>query len=119
MLNGVVLAFSSPSSEESEDEFNRWYSEQHLGEMAAVPGVVSAARYRLLPTELAGAGPSQGYVAIYELTAQTPEEMSEFIAGLQAAASAGRVTLHEAVDVGSIGTGFCLPIGERIVGVGA
>jgi hypothetical protein len=119
MVNGVVLAFSSPTSTQSEEDFNRWYSEQHLQEMATVPGVVSAARYKLIPSEMVGAGPSQQYLAIYELTARTPEQMDEFVRHLQAAAGAGNVTMHEAVDMSSIGAAFGVPIGERLPGAGA
>ena len=30
---------------DKEDEFNRWYNEEHLAELLAVPGVLGAARY--------------------------------------------------------------------------
>src|SRR3546814_7682746 len=30
-----------------EDEYNRWYSERHLADVMAVPGFVSARRYRI------------------------------------------------------------------------
>jgi hypothetical protein len=28
-----------------EDEFNRWYNEEHIPERLAIPGVLNAARY--------------------------------------------------------------------------
>ena len=43
-----------------EDEFNRWYNEEHLPELLAVPGVLSAARY-----EAVSSGPK--HLACYEL----------------------------------------------------
>ena len=30
---------------DKEDDFNRWYNEEHLAERLAVPGFLSAARY--------------------------------------------------------------------------
>ena len=45
---------------ETEDEFNRWYNEEHLAELLAVPGVLSAARY-----EAVKSGPK--HMAVYEL----------------------------------------------------
>ncbi len=44
-----------------EDDFNDWYEREHLPGLAAVPGTVSAARYRVVD----GAGPR--YHACYEL----------------------------------------------------
>ena len=30
---------------DKEDDFNRWYNEEHLAELLSVPGVLNAARY--------------------------------------------------------------------------
>ena len=43
-----------------EDEFNRWYNEEHIPERLAIPGVLNAARY-----EAVRGGPH--YLACYEL----------------------------------------------------
>ena len=45
---------------EHEDEFNRWYDEEHVPERMSVPGFLSARRYRAIE-----GGPK--YLAIYEL----------------------------------------------------
>ena len=50
-----------------EDELNRWYNEEHLDEILAIPGVLSAARY----VALIG---SPKYLACYELA--NPEVLS-------------------------------------------
>ena len=44
-----------------EEEFNRWYDEEHIPERLSIPGVLSAARY----TALEGA---PKHLACYELT---------------------------------------------------
>ena len=31
--------------DEHDDEFNRWYDEEHIPERLAIPGVLNAARY--------------------------------------------------------------------------
>ena len=46
--------------EDREDEFNRWYNEEHIAEILTVPGVLSAARY-----EAVKGGPK--HLAAYEL----------------------------------------------------
>src|SRR3989442_11111702 len=43
-----------------EDEFNRWYNEEHIPERLAIPGVLNAARYQAVE-----GGPK--YLACYEL----------------------------------------------------
>ncbi len=44
----------------TEAEFNRWYDEEHMRDMAAFPGILSARRYRIVE-----GGPK--YLAMYEL----------------------------------------------------
>jgi hypothetical protein len=46
--------------EEHEDEFNRWYNEEHVPLLAKVPGVLSARRFRALSG-------TPKYVALYDL----------------------------------------------------
>ena len=46
---------------EAEGEFNKWYDEEHIPALAAVPGVVCARRFRAASTTL------QRYVALYHL----------------------------------------------------
>ena len=43
-----------------EDEFNRWYNEEHIEERLLIPGILSAARY-----EAVMSGPK--HLAVYEL----------------------------------------------------
>ena len=43
-----------------EDEFNRWYNEEHIEERLSIPGILSAARY-----EAVVSGPK--HLAVYEL----------------------------------------------------
>ena len=45
---------------EHEAEFNRWYDEEHVPERLAIPGFLSARRYRVIE-----GGPK--YLALYEL----------------------------------------------------
>jgi hypothetical protein len=47
---------------EYEADFNRWYDEEHIPALAAVPGVLCARRFRAASTTL------QKYVALYHVT---------------------------------------------------
>ena len=51
-------------AEEHDDEFNRWYDEEHIPERLAIPGVLNAARYVAVRGE-------PKYLACYEI--DTPE----------------------------------------------
>jgi hypothetical protein len=60
---GLFLAWADvPAS--MEQDFNKWYNEEHMAELLAIPGVLSAARY------VAVSG-SPKYLAAYEL--ENPE----------------------------------------------
>jgi hypothetical protein len=53
----LVMADIDP---EDEDEFNRWYNQEHLPGRLSVPGFVSGRRYRAIDG-------SPKYLALYEL----------------------------------------------------
>lgn len=48
-----------------EDEFNRWYREEHLGERLGLPGILSARRYSEI-------GVPRSYAAIYDTDGLAP-----------------------------------------------
>ena len=43
----TVLVVTMEVDAEDEEEFNKWYNEQHLPERMAIPGYVSARRFKL------------------------------------------------------------------------
>ncbi|HJN86174.1 MAG: hypothetical protein QF714_00955 [Dehalococcoidia bacterium] len=56
---GLLMVYADVRAED-EDEFNRWYNEEHIPERLAIPGVLDAARYVAVQ-----GGPK--YLAYYEL----------------------------------------------------
>ena len=66
MPKGIMVVQSSPSDPSGEDEYNRWYTEVHIPEVLAVPGFVSARRYRVLGAAEPG---RHTHLAVYELEA--------------------------------------------------
>ena len=56
---GLMIVWADIPADK-EDDFNRWYNEEHLAELLSVPGVLSAARY-----EATKSGPK--HMAVYEL----------------------------------------------------
>lgn len=71
----VVLSNAVPGRE---NEYNEWYDNVHLPDAVAVPGVVSAERFRV--TSRFGDYPYD-YLAIYDLGDQ-PEEAIQGLRGL-------------------------------------
>jgi hypothetical protein len=68
MEKHLMLVFTTPV-EGHEEEFNRWYDERHLADVAGLPGVVSGQRYRFdkASENSAEKAPPLGYLAIYEV----------------------------------------------------
>ena len=46
-IGNMVLVVTMEVGAEDEDEFNKWYNEQHLPERMTIPGYVSARRFKL------------------------------------------------------------------------
>jgi hypothetical protein len=58
--------------DEVEDEFNRWYNDEHIEERLSIPGILSAARY-----EAVMSGPK--HLAVYELENSAVIESEEYL----------------------------------------
>ena len=57
--DGLLLVYSDVAPEHDE-EYNRWYNDEHIPERLSIPGVLNAARYQAVQ-----GGPK--YLAVYEL----------------------------------------------------
>ncbi len=56
----IYLVYTDLIDDKYDEEFNAWYSTQHLPQLSAIPGILDAARYVALK-----GGPK--YLAVYEL----------------------------------------------------
>jgi hypothetical protein len=109
-----MVVGSNPVAPEQEDEFNRWYLEDHLDDVLAVAGFNAARRYTLSPVRpMADTEPSPyGYLAVYEVEADDLE-----VAGrdLQAALDSGAIPVSETFDLTAFSVDFyeLMPGSER------
>lgn len=94
MQKFAYVVLSNPVSGR-EDEYNQWYSNQHLNDVTAVPGFVSAQRFRLADSEAEGA-PQQQYMAIYNMETDDPEAA---VARLTALVETGKMQMSEAFSM--------------------
>ena len=67
---GMMMVFADIPADK-EDDFNRWYNEEHLAALLSVPGVLNAARY-----EAVKSGPK--HLACYELESPAVVESDAF-----------------------------------------
>ena len=81
---GLLMAWTDVDPAH-EDEFNRWYDEEHIGRLLEVPGFLSAGRYRALR-----GGPK--YLAMYELEDHNVLRSAAFIDTVRYQPSARRLT---------------------------
>src|SRR5215211_7056679 len=61
-------------------DFNRWYDEEHLGDLVAVPGILGARRLERVATWKPAAASGFRYLTLYQLTSDEALEREEFIA---------------------------------------
>jgi hypothetical protein len=66
-----LLLFMTDIDSASEDEFQRWYEEEHVPERMAIPGFLSARRFRAIE-----GGPK--YLAIYDLASPAVLESAAY-----------------------------------------
>jgi hypothetical protein len=71
MQRGLLVVFTSPTSKDDDDEFNRWYDESHVKEMLQVAGFTAATRYRAADMGSPPAMPATPYLALYEVEAES------------------------------------------------
>jgi len=119
MHKAVMIAFTSPTSDATEAAYNAWYDDKHLHDVAAIEGVAKASRYKLvhdLETLPGVTGPTQKYMAIYELAATSVEELDEFCDRLRQALANGSADIDVALDTSELGATIALPIGQSLIG---
>lgn len=77
--------------EGADEEFNRWYDEQHLDDVLAIPGIVSAERFKV-----AGPADKWSYLTLYDVETDDLEAVG---AELQKRAGTEAMPISEALDV--------------------
>lgn len=81
-----------------EDEYNEWYSKEHLPALMRIPGMISAKRFRHIPQQLREGEPAFRYLAIYEIETDKPET---FFGELMARAGTERLPTSSALAPGA------------------
>jgi hypothetical protein len=80
LANGLLL-FITDIDPKNEDDFNRWYEEEHLAERMAIPGFVAARRFQAVEG-------SPKYLAIYDLESPDVLQSAPYLHAVGAGKSA-------------------------------
>ena len=72
-IGGTIMVVMMEVDPEHEEEFNRWYDEEHLPERLEIPGYISARRFKLEE----GNGVLK-YLCIWELEDGSPLQSEEY-----------------------------------------
>jgi hypothetical protein len=108
----LVLAFTNPI-EGRDDEFNKWYDEAHLREVASAKGWVSGERFKLDDVQLDGwSSPLHKYLAIYRLIGDTDEALKSHTALVEGGEISHRGDLFDAAGSNTL---IYTPMGVRHV----
>jgi len=95
--HGILIVQSNPASPEREQEFTTWYSETHIPEVCAIPGITGAKRYKLHDSAMAPAGAAtHQYVTIYEIDAP---DLSQPLAEMGVRAGDGRLQMSDSMQL--------------------
>jgi hypothetical protein len=103
--SAIMLALTNPVAGR-EAEFNTWYDDVHVKDLVAVPGIVAAQRYIVVPSSDATSAPYQ-YLTIYRT-----EGSAESVRANLASTRGRRVISDALAPGGAIWT--YKPIGPRI-----
>lgn len=99
MAHYAYVVLSNPVAGR-EDEYNDWYSNRHLADVTAVPGFVSAQRFRLADDTAEGA-PRQRYMAIYTMDVDDAAKTLEHLTGI---VESGGMEMSEALAMDDLAT---------------
>lgn len=95
-----------------EEEFNRWYDDQHLYDCLATPGFVRAQRFELDDTQIVqGSSSPWRYMVIYELETDDPDATLE---ALVERGRSGKLVPSDALDPSGIFIIVARPISPEI-----
>lgn len=94
MARFSFVVYSNPA-EGREQEYNDWYSNQHLKDLLAIPGVISARRFKLSGTQIRDAAQTYQYLAIYDIEA---DDVQSFIKELMLRTASGAIVRSTAMS---------------------
>jgi len=107
MQRHSLLVLTKPF-EGSDEEFNRWYDEQHLADVLDIPGFVSARRYRIVDSRYQGeALLLWRYLAIYEIEC---DDLSQALDEIRKRSGTTAMPISDTLDMSKVATLVMQPL---------
>lgn len=94
MARFSFVVYSNPEAGR-EQEYNDWYSNQHMKDLLAIPGVIAARRFKISATQIREAVQPYRYLAIYDIEA---DDVPGFIKELMLRTASGAITRGTAMS---------------------
>jgi hypothetical protein len=115
VADALLIVFSNPTEDADLDRFNRWYADVHVPDVLRLGGAKSARRYRATGVPLLPGIPEPAsYLAVYQVEAQTEDDVRALADKLQAGLAAGQADIDPTFDLSSVQAAWVLPIGDEI-----
>ena len=110
MPKGLLIVLSESAEGADEDEFNRWYTEEHAPEIIERGAAVSFRRLRNCGIPLSPRVPQlPTYAAVYEIEAETVADIEAIQQQLAETKHLSR-GMSPTMDLGSVRAAFYLPL---------
>jgi hypothetical protein len=90
-----LFVVNSNPAEGREQEYNDWYSNRHIADLLALPGVVSARRFVLDSMQLADVPQHFKYLALYEIET---DDVQDFIGQLRSRSGSESMPISTALS---------------------
>jgi hypothetical protein len=119
-MRSIFVALSN-ETEDTDDEFNKWYDEVHIPDVLAIKGYLSAQRFELVPdaTIIDASSVTRRYLAIYELEADDAETVQTLAKSLADGLVERQAVISETMDASSVSAMFFVPATELVSKDGA
>jgi hypothetical protein len=108
-----VLVVLSNAQEGTDEAFNRWYTDTHLGDVLSLPGYTAAQRFKLSDAQLAEGELPYRYLALYEVEAEDAQAACDALRS-----GAATMVIDPSLDRDRTVAWFFTPIAERVIASG-
>lgn len=112
---GVLVVFTNPAEGADEDAFNDWYTNVHAPDIIKQGVAISFKRFRCSDVALLPGIPVPAkYGVIYQIHAETEDQVKAGADALAAALARGEVDISPTLDMTTPQAAFMLPITDEI-----
>lgn len=106
-----VFVVLTNAVEGRDEQFNDWYTNEHLGDVLRLPGFVGAQRFKFAPWKEGVTHPSHRYLALYDVET---DDLEETMNGLVEVAQTEKMPFSDAISQTDLIGWYYEPITEHV-----